>query len=223
MTGNWQPHNSFALQASSSVTISVRNLSKRFNREWIFKSFTEQFLPGQTYAITGPNGSGKSTLLQVLWGQLPASEGELEYSNNAGTLPIEEIFRHVAIAAPYMDLIDEFTLQEHLEFHFKVKHTRNTMSVAEIMDRMKLGHARHKYISNFSSGMRQRLRLALAFYTQASLVFLDEPGTNLDKQAFDWYQTELHSIPTGTTIFIASNQPAEYPDSARLIDILKFK
>jgi ABC-type multidrug transport system ATPase subunit len=210
-------------QPSASFSLTVKDLSKRFNREWIFKNLSLQFLPGNTYAITGPNGSGKSTLLQVLWGQVPPTSGELHYSNGNEAVPLEEVYKHIGIATPYMDLIDEFSLQEQLEFHFKLKTPRSGMSLDEMMQRMYLTEARDKYISNFSSGMRQRLRLALAFYTEASLLFLDEPTTNLDQKAFDWYQTELKAIPSDTAIFIASNQPAEYPKDARIVDITKYK
>jgi len=209
--------------APSTVSLTVNNLSKRFNREWIFRKLSYEFLPGNTYAITGPNGSGKSTLLQVLWGQLPPTDGELNFSNGSQPLAIEEVYKHVSIATPYMDLIDEFSLQEQLEFHFKLKVPRSALRIEEMMERMYLSDARDKHISNFSSGMRQRLRLALAFYTESSFVFLDEPGTNLDQKAFDWYRKELASIPAGTTTFIASNQPAEYSDKALIIDVMRYK
>jgi len=135
----------------------------------------------------------------------------------------ENIFQHLAIATPYLDLIEEFTLREQLRFHFKLKPCRQGWSEAEVLERMYLTHARDKYISNFSSGMKQRLKLALAFFSQADIVFLDEPGTNLDQQAFDWYQQQLADLPQHCLVFIASNQPSEYPASAQKIDIMRFK
>lgn len=209
--------------ATQSLTIHVENLGKRFNREWIFRGLNYSFDPGNIYAITGANGSGKSTLLQVLWGQMPPSKGALRYTYGGTEIHPETIFNHIAIATPYMDLIEEFTLEEQLAFHFKLKRSRNHLSIAEMIERMYLTPARHKYISNFSSGMRQRVKLALAFFTEADLVFLDEPGTNLDHQAFDWYLKELHALPKHCTIIVASNQPQEYPSTARKIDIMMYK
>jgi ABC-type multidrug transport system ATPase subunit len=206
------------------MKITTQNLSKRFNREWIFRNLNHTFSSGNTYAITGPNGSGKSTLLQVLWGQMPQSAGNLEYKSETNeVVEIENIFKNVSIATPYMDLIEEFTLTEQLQFHFKLRKSRTSFSIEEMIQRMYLEHARDKYISNFSSGMRQRVKLALAFFTQAEIIFLDEPGTNLDKQAFDWYINQLHSLPAQSLIFIASNQPDEYPESAHRINILDYK
>jgi ABC-type multidrug transport system ATPase subunit len=203
--------------------IAVKQLGKRFNREWIFRNLDYNFLHGNTYAIVGPNGSGKSTLLQVLWGQLPPSSGALKYLNQQTEIPVDEIFHHISIATPYLDLIEEFTLIEHLRFHFKLKASRNSMTENELLDKMELTHAKDKYISNFSSGMRQRVKLALAFFTQASLIFLDEPTTNLDKQSSFWYHDQLQNIPRDCTVFIASNLVDEYPTHAHLVNIMDYK
>ena len=97
------------------------------------------------------------------------------------------------------------------------------MTEADILDRMKLAHAKDKHIANFSSGMKQRLKLGLAFFTQAELIFLDEPTTNLDREATAWYQEELQQLPHGCTIFIASNQASEYPSKAHILNIIDYK
>lgn len=200
--------------ASSPFRIAADALSKRYNREWIFRNLTYEFQAG-TYAITGPNGSGKSTLLQVLWGQVPPTSGTLQYRRGASTLPVDEVYQHVAIATPYMDLIDEFTLAEMVRFHFSLKPIRPGVTPEELPTLIRLEDARDKQLINFSSGMRQRLKLALAFYTQADVYFLDEPGTNLDSKAFDWYRSQLPTLPAHAIVIIASNNPDEYPSDAR--------
>lgn len=205
------------------IRIELDGVGKRFNREWIFRGLTETFYPGQVYAVTGPNGAGKSTLLSVLWGQTPPSQGTLRYVSEKKIIPDDEIFRHVAIAAPYMDLIEEFTLAEHLRFHFSMKRPRAGLTIEAMLSAMYLEQAAEKHISNFSSGMKQRVKLALAFFTDADIIFLDEPGTNLDRKAFEWYLQQLDQVPGGCTIFIASNQEAEYPLNAQKIDITRYK
>jgi ABC-type multidrug transport system ATPase subunit len=214
---------SISTKAGASFNITVEQLGKKFSREWIFRNFNYSFQSGQVYAITGPNGSGKSTLLQVLWGQMPASAGAIKYNITGASIPQEEVYKHIAIATPYLDLIEEFTLEEQLRFHFRLKRSRNSMTEAEIIERMYLTHARHKQLSNFSSGMRQRVKLGLAFFSMADVIFLDEPGTNLDSNAFDWYSRELRNLPPECLIFIASNQSTEYPANAQKIDIMSLK
>jgi len=205
------------------LTIQVNDLSKRYNREWIFKNLNYTFQSGKTYAITGPNGSGKSTLLQVLWGQLPQTSGSVSYASSNKTIPVENIFSQVSIATPYMDLIEEFTLEEQLRFHFRMRTMRSGLTLETMLDKLYLGHAKDKTISNFSSGMKQRLKLGLAFYTEANAIFLDEPGTNLDEQAFAWYNDNLKQLPKDKLVFIASNQRNEYPENAEVMNLMKFK
>jgi ABC-type multidrug transport system ATPase subunit len=208
---------------SSGLTITVNNLSKRFNREWIFNDLHYQFLPGHTYAITGPNGSGKSTLLQVIWGQVPQSSGDIRFKKGNADIAIEDCFRYLSIAAPYMDLIEEFTLAEMLNFHFKLKKIRHGHQIDDLLHIMYLEDAYEKQLINFSSGMKQRVKLALALYTEAEVFFLDEPGTNLDSRAFDWYTRELSLLPAKAMIFIASNEPTEYPQSSTILNIMDYK
>ena len=204
-------------------SIQTEGLSKRFNREWIFKDLNYTFQSGKTYAITGPNGSGKSTLLQVLWGQLPQTAGSVQYAINTKPVPVEHVFRHVSIATPYLELIEEFTLEEQLQFHFQMRTLRKGISLESLPDKLHLADARSKNISNFSSGMKQRLKLGLAFYTEADVIFLDEPGTNLDEQAFAWYLDNLKQLPPDKLVFIASNQRNEYPQHAEVVNLMSFK
>lgn len=205
------------------MKIVARNLGKRFNREWIFQKFNFTFEPGNCYAIIGPNGSGKSTLIQILWGQVPASTGSIDYSQQGKVIEAENAYQNTSIATPYMDLIEEFTLDEMIQFHFKFKSSSQKYSQKELVDLMELSHARNKRISNFSSGMRQRLKLGLAFFTNSSSLFFDEPTTNLDKQAIEWYQTNLRGINKNRLIVIASNAAHEYPVSAIKINLTDLK
>src|SRR5690606_26147651 len=137
------------------------------------------------------------------WGQLPQSTGDLTFPHSSGEIPIEEIFQHISIATPYLDLIEEFTLTEHLRFHFRLKRSRNGIRLEEMLDRLMLSGAKDKHIANFSSGMKQRVKLALAFFSEADLIFLDEPTTNLDRETKDWYHEQLNMLPPHCTIFIA--------------------
>lgn len=204
------------------MILTTENLSKRFNREWIFRDFNYTFKPG-TYAITGPNGSGKSTMLQVLWGQIPATSGILRYQDDSTSIPIEDIYRHLSIAAPYVDLIEELTLPEMMQFHFSFKKIRDGKSLSDLMDLFELSHARNKQVGHFSSGMKQRLKLGLALFSEVKLIFMDEPTTNLDKQSVAWYWKNFEQIKAETVVFIGSNHEAEYPEKAIKISLSDYK
>jgi ABC-type multidrug transport system ATPase subunit len=204
------------------MTLRAENLGKRFNRSWIFRGLNYTFQPG-IYAITGPNGCGKSTLLRVLWGQLPASAGNINIRAGDSNVPIEEVYTKLVIAAPYMDLIEEFTLEETLKFHFAFKKIRIAKDVNDVIERMELSHAAKKTISQFSSGMKQRLKLGLAFFSDVNMIFLDEPTSNLDQSAIQWYWKNLTELGPDSLMFIGSNLENEYPDNAVRINLLDYK
>ena len=144
------------------MQITLHNVGKRFNRDWIFRHVSYHFLPGKKYAITGSNGSGKSTLLQILAGSLSHNEGKVNFV--AGQKPIEEedSFKQISIAAPYLELIEEMTAGEFLFFHRQFKPL--TIADKEILQIVGLEKAINKQIRYYSSGMKQRLKLAQAFF-----------------------------------------------------------
>ncbi|MCA6073877.1 ABC transporter ATP-binding protein [Fulvivirga sedimenti] len=204
------------------MDIRISGLSKRFNREWLFSGMDHSFSEGDSYAITGANGSGKSTFLQIIAGfQLP-SEGTVEWFENNIPVPAETVYQRIAIAAPYMELVEEFTLKEMLSFHFSFKSVRNGYSIQDLIDIGYFTDTVNKPVRNFSSGMKQRLKILLALYTDVPLVFLDEPTTNMDEYGTKWYlqQVETLNIPT---ILVASNQPHEYTFCNKKLIISDYK
>jgi ABC-type multidrug transport system ATPase subunit len=207
----------------SKIKITTEKLSKRFNREWIFRNLSVEFIAGQTVAITGPNGSGKSTLMHLLAGIIPQTSGAIIYTDASVQVDAEDLYKKISYAAPYMDLIEEFTLGEHLDFHFKNRRCRFNKSSRELAEMMYLEKAFDKRVCDFSSGMKQRLKVALALYTDADIVFLDEPGSNLDEYAFKWYYESMRQLPVDALIFIASNNPHEYPSGSQILDIAAYK
>ncbi|MBT2558328.1 ABC transporter ATP-binding protein [Hymenobacter sp. ISL-91] len=192
------------------MQITATGLSKRFAREWIFRGLSHTFATGSATAILGPNGAGKSTLLNTLSGQLLPTHGTLEYQENDRKLAVEDVPQRLAYAAPYLELIEELTLTELIRFHTRFKPLRPGMSAEELVSLMYLEKSRHKLIRDFSSGMKQRLKLALALYADAPLLLLDEPTTNLDRAGVAWYREHVAATLPGRTVLVSSNVPEEY-------------
>src|SRR5690606_12883703 len=142
--------------------ISLENIGRRFNRDWIFKKVDYRFVQGESYAILGPNGSGKSTFLQVVAGNLSPSAGTLSYTVQDRPLEIDQVFKNLSLSAPYLELIEEFTLEELFQFHFRFKQPISGMSIPEMMDLLGFPTAKDKEIRHFSSGMKQRTKLVLS-------------------------------------------------------------
>lgn len=191
------------------MEVRLENVGKKFNYEWLFKKISFTFSPGTSYAITGPNGSGKSTLIQLIAGNQLPSDGKITYHGKNGEVAPEDAYRHLAITAPYLELIEEFTLDEALRFHFRFKNIRDHYSLDDLITIGYFQEARTKYIRNFSSGMKQRLKLLLALYSDVSLLLLDEPATNLDEQGIAWYKEQIEQV-NEAAVLVASNQLHEY-------------
>ncbi len=195
------------------------SLGKKYNSNWIFRELSIEIEQGDTLALVGSNGSGKSTLLQILSNSLTPSRGTVTYLKGDQTIAPEHATAAINFSSPYADLIEELTLVEHLKFHSTFKKPRIVLE--DMMERMGYPEAAHKPIQAFSSGMKQRLKLALAFYFEGSVLALDEPTSNLDAKGIDWYRS-LISDEKNRTILIASNQRYEYEFCKTTIDLEAF-
>ncbi|MDA0314796.1 MAG: ABC transporter ATP-binding protein [Bacteroidetes bacterium] len=204
-------------------TIQVQNASKRFHHEWIFKNLNLDLSAGDSIAITGGNGSGKSTLLKCLSGAIPLTSGAIQYQSGANQIVEEQWFRSLALATPYLELPEEFTLSEVLSFHFQFKNPLQQRSNAEILEVLGLEKHKSKTLSQFSSGMKQRVKLALAIFSEVPLLLLDEPTTNLDKQGVTWYLDLIQQFTQDRIVMICSNDPREYDFCEKKIALEDFK
>ncbi len=206
------------------IELQAENLGKKYRREWIFRRLSLTLIGNTSYTFVGPNGSGKSTLLQLLAGALPATEGTLTYRQEGKTADSSDWFRQIVMAAPYLELIEELTLSELLAFHQTFKPFKSGLSPEIICEKMQLVKARDKEIKYFSSGMKQRVKLGLAFFSDVPIVLLDEPTTNLDRAGFDWYYEQVQQLTnSGQLLLIGSNQPDEYAFCENVIDVMQWK
>ena len=205
------------------MEIILDNIGKKFPPDWIFKKVDLQLNQGLKYALIGPNGSGKSTLLKILSGHLSPSQGKMQAYHADTLIPIDSYYKYISFAAPYMDLIEEFTLAETVQFHARFKPLRNGMKVNDLIEVLKLKKALNKPLKYFSSGMKQRVKLGLALYSEVPLILLDEPTTNLDLEGADWYAEGINHLPPTTLLVVASNTPSDYESFDHKIFIKDYK
>jgi ABC-type multidrug transport system ATPase subunit len=208
----------------NNMQIQVSAASKRFNKEWIFSNLNFSFTTGQHYALIGNNGSGKSTLLQIIAGYIGLTKGEIHWTNTAGdAIDSANVFHHISIAAPYLELVEEFTALEQIAFHQQFKPLQNGLSPIELLEKIGLSNAANKQIRNFSSGMKQRLKLALAIFDQAPILLLDEPCSNLDQEGIQTYHQLMQAYAMHKLIIVASNDPQEYKFCSQQVSLSDFK
>ena len=205
------------------MKISASKLGKRYNRDWIFRNLTFYFDLKKRYAITGPNGSGKSTLLQIIAGSTTHNEGEVVYTVSGNTIASEKVFKELSFAAPYLEVIEEMTLTEFFSFHDKMKGWLSHLDTNKIISLLSLDRAAHKQIRYFSSGMKQRVKLAQAIFSDVSAVLLDEPLTNLDDEGISLYHSLIDHYCGERLVIVSSNDKKEYSFCDEMVDIRDYK
>ena len=202
------------------MKISLSDLGKRFNYDWIFRHLNYQFKSNEVVAIIGSNGSGKSTLLQIIGGALFHNEGTVNYTDNQGAkLADESIFKQVSFCAPYLEFIEEMSGLEFLNFHERFKPFIPGVDAKTVLQKIQLEQAAQKQIRYYSSGMRQRLKLGQCLFSDTSVVLLDEPCTNLDATGIEMYQSLVDQLKKDRVVIIASNDPVEYKQSNHELNI----
>ncbi len=201
------------------MQISLQQAGKRFNKEWIFRNLDYTFEAGQHYALIGNNGSGKSTLLQIIAGYSSLTKGNIDWSENDHST----IYKQLSFAAPYLELIEEFTTLEQFTFHSIFKSLQPSISVNDIIERIGLKNSTHKQIRYFSSGMKQRLKLALAILSDAPLLLLDEPCSNLDQEGYSLYAELIEQFAKHKLIIVGSNEPQEYAFCSKQVNLMDYK
>jgi ABC-type multidrug transport system ATPase subunit len=205
------------------MKINLSNAGKRFNREWIFRHADLEFQSGKSYAVTGPNGSGKSTLLQSIGGMFQLSEGSMDFKENEILLSPEISYQQISFCAPYLDVIEEMTITEFLRFHIQFKPAINGFTVDKMVEEIGLKAAAQKQIRFFSSGMKQRARLAQAFFSNTKVVLLDEPCSNLDARGIELYHSLIRNYCQDRLVIVCSNDEVEYGFCNQVISILDYK
>lgn len=205
------------------MKIQLHEASKRFQYEWIFKNLSLQLKQGDSLAITGGNGSGKSTLLKCLSGAIPFSSGKITFESGGNLIPESQWYNYLSISAPYLELPEEFSLTEIIDFHFKFKRPLNLVQPKELIEILYLDQHATKPVSQFSSGMKQRLKLGIALFSDVPIILLDEPTSNLDKKGISWYTDLIKNFQNDRILVICSNEPREYEFCLQKLALEDFK
>lgn len=206
------------------LSIRLDNVGKKFGREWIFRRLSLSIDPGSRLAILGGNGSGKSTLLQIIAGYVTPNEGKVHHYRNEVPVTSESVYRHLSFASPYLQLPEDLTGAETIRHIASFKPFSESIPVNDVLSIAGLAHAAEKPVRQYSSGMKQRLKLALAILADTSLILLDEPASNLDREAVAWFRNLIDVYGKQRTIIVCSNAIRdEYEFCEREISVMDYK
>lgn len=192
------------------MKISLEHISKKFQRYWIFKDINYNFTAPGAYALLGANGSGKSTLMRVIAGMQNPSQGKLQFELSGKSIEVNALFPYIAYCAPGMEIVEELTLREFFGFHFSFKKPLAKFSIEQIITATGLQSCADKPVGDYSSGMKQRVKLAQAFFSDTPVLLLDEPCTNLDDAGVMQYRQWIEDYTKDRLVIVASNDAREY-------------
>jgi ABC-type multidrug transport system ATPase subunit len=192
-----------------ALQLTLNNVGKSYNFDWIFRGLSLELSSGQSLAVLGGNGSGKSTFLKMVAGSSYASEGTLDYTFNGKKIDKDDVYSLVSLCAPYQSLFDDFTLAETIAFQAKFKPFVNGLGSKDIIELIELPKAANKALKYYSSGMKQRAKLAMAILADTPLLLLDEPGSNLDKKGVEWFKNLLLPQMQNRLVMVCSNRHDE--------------
>jgi len=191
----------------SSISMMVNELSKEFNRSVIFQDISFSLSSPASLSITGKNGAGKSTLSKILAGVLSATHGSIAYTDHRKQIGIEEFKTHIGFVSPYLNLYDEFTALENLQFLSRIRPGvhQNGERIKELLTFVGLWKRRDDVVATFSSGMKQRLKYAFALLHIPAVLILDEPTSNLDAEGIEVIKQVILEQKKKNILIIATN------------------
>lgn len=210
----------------SLIEINCDDLSKTYSGRTIFKNLSFKISSTQSLTVTGSNGSGKSTLIKVIANLINSSKGNITVSSDSKEIPRDKWFLKTGLLSPYLNLYDELTGYENLDFFYKLKSSdKNNIKdrIDHILQRVNLYEKRNELLKNYSSGMKQKLKLAFAVLHEPEILLLDEPRSNLDKAGVDMiYEISIEQKKKGILI-IATNDEDDKELCDRILSIEDYK
>jgi heme exporter protein A len=181
--------------------LEASGLGKRYGSRWVFRRISFQLKQGHRLAILGSNGSGKSTLLRCIAGLLSPNEGTIR-------LPKGDRRTSLAMAAIEMALYPALTCAEHLALTADLRGCDARSD--ELLSRVGLTQAANQRSNQLSTGMKSRLRLAMALQPNPLVLLLDEPGAAMDEAGKSLLEGIVREQSSRGVLIYATNDPEEH-------------
>ena len=216
---NAQEKSHLPIPMKKELQLKLQSVDVQFGPHLALQHIDLNVYAGERVAFVGVNGSGKSTLLQIIAGYSSLTKGFISWE----PFDPNTIYEQISFAAPYLELVEEFTATEQFEFQAQFKPIQKELSTEKILALIGLKNAAHKQIRYYSSGMKQRLKLALAIFSECPILLLDEPCSNLDKEGYALYDTLIKDFAMHKLIIVGSNDPAEYHFCKAQVNLMDYK
>lgn len=193
------------------MKITIDKLSKVVNQnELIFKNISFEFEQNKKYALVGPNGSGKSTLLKIISNNIKPTTGTITYEIEEKKIPSDKCYNYYGYIAPYLAIYEELLPLEHIKIVAKIRKLDYSSEFGmNLLREFQLEKHYLKPIKFFSSGMKQRMKFLLSVLHKPSILFLDEPFSNLDDKGIEIFTENINNYTKNGILIVASNDSRE--------------
>lgn len=189
------------------MKISVEKIVKNFGERRILRDISFSLESGQSVAVVGPNGSGKTTLVKILCGLIRPTSGKVTFRHHDNEIDPGDLYKHLGLVSPYLELYEELTAKENLKFFGRMKNIAHLdEKMNELMKRMNLAGREDDPVKTYSSGMRQRLKYVFALLDDPEILVLDEPTSNLDVDGIERVYKIMDEQKQEKILIIATNE-----------------
>jgi heme exporter protein A len=193
------------------IRIIADNLTKTFNRRKVLENISFSIDAPFCLGIIGKNGAGKSTLIKIIAGLLEPNSGKLEYEIGTKRLKAEAAISRIGFLSPYLQLYDEFSALENLIVYDEIRGNKKDLKIyTNLLERVNLYDRRNDYLRTFSSGMKQRLKIAFALSNSPDVLLFDEPTTNLDESGIKIVRDIMDEHKNNGILIVATNDKNDY-------------
>jgi heme exporter protein A len=210
-----------------NIELKCNGLGKHFGNKTIFSNLSFKLISTQSLVVIGRNGTGKSTLLKILATLIKPDSGKYSISIDGVEIERSKFFNHIGMLAPYINMYDELTGYENLMLFSKLRNSNSTKyyenKILDLLNKVNLYTKRNEYFRNYSSGMKQRLKLAFAIQHSPSILLLDEPRTNLDAEGINIVYNIIEEQKKSGIVVIATNDSDDIALCSNKINIEDFK
>lgn len=179
--------------------ISIKNLCKRFNQRVVLDDINLNIYEGEITGIIGRNGSGKTVLLKIIAGLYFESSGTIVYDN-------EELLKEQMGVLIDTGFLDNETGMQNLMMLAELRNIVDKKDIYDILSLVGLQPECKTKYKNYSTGMKQKLKIAQAIMERPKFLILDEPFNGLDKKSVEYFRRKFKEMKEeGTTIIITSH------------------
>ena len=189
--------------------LEIRSLTKRYNGVAVVENVSFTIRPGEILGYLGPNGAGKSTTVKMMIGLLDPSEGEILYQGRGVLSDLPAFQQRLGYVPEEPNLYPHLSGREYLQLAGRLRGIARTAlepKIDEFLRLFSLWDDRHRPLSSYSKGMRQKILLSAALLHNPEVLVLDEPLSGLDVGAVLVVRELLRRLAAqGRTVFYSSH------------------